>query len=116
MHGVAMQDQDHEHDWQKLERRKMYMMAERAPDTRAENQIISLIAYSPEKFVERDIDDVDELDEYTGKWPVVWINVDGLGDLGNIRKIAEKYHLHPLAVEDVIKATQRAKIEDYDDK
>ena len=33
--------------------------------------------------------------------------MDGLGDLGVIRALAEKYHLHPLAIEDVLHVPQR---------
>ena len=42
------------------------------------------------------------------EWSAVrWINVDGLTDLGVIRALAEKYHLHPLAIEDVLHVPQR---------
>jgi magnesium transporter len=41
--------------------------------------------------------------------------VDGLGDLGVIRAIAEKYHLHPLAIEDVLHVPQRPKVQAYED-
>ena len=43
-----------------------------------------------------------------------WINVVGLADLGLIRAIAEKYHLHPLAIEDVLHVPQRPKVQAYD--
>ena len=49
-------------------------------------------------------------------WSAVrWINVDGLGDLGVIRALAEKYHLHPLAIEDVLHVQQRPKVQAYDE-
>ena len=44
-----------------------------------------------------------------------WINVDGLGDLAVVRAIAEKYRLHPLAIEDVLHVPQRPKVQAYDD-
>ena len=44
-----------------------------------------------------------------------WINVDGLGDLGVIRALAEKYHLHPLAIEDVLHVPQRPKVQAYEE-
>ena len=42
-----------------------------------------------------------------------WINIAGLTNMEIIRAIAEKYELHPLAVEDVIHCGQRPKAEDY---
>jgi magnesium transporter len=44
---------------------------------------------------------------------VRWINIDGLSDMSAIRVFAEKYDLHPLAIEDVIRVPQRPKVEDY---
>ena len=50
------------------------------------------------------------------EWATVrWINIDGLGDMSAIRGFAEKYHLHPLAVEDVLNVTHRPKVEAYTD-
>jgi magnesium transporter len=46
---------------------------------------------------------------------VRWINVDGLGDLGVIRVLAEKYRLHPLAIEDVLHVPQRPKVQAYEE-
>jgi magnesium transporter len=47
-------------------------------------------------------------------WSVVrWINIDGLTDLDLIRAFAEKYQLHPLAIEDVLHTTQHPKVETY---
>jgi magnesium transporter len=44
---------------------------------------------------------------------VRWINVDGLTQMDVIRALAEKYQLHPLAIEDVLHTVQRPKAEDY---
>jgi magnesium transporter len=41
--------------------------------------------------------------------------VDGLSDLGVVRALAEKYHLHPLAIEDVLHVPQRPKVQAYDE-
>ncbi len=41
--------------------------------------------------------------------------MDGLGDLGVVRALAEKYHLHPLAIEDVLHIPQRPKVQAYDE-
>ena len=45
---------------------------------------------------------------------VRWINVEGLTDMGVIRALAEKYNLHPLAIEDLLNAGQRPKVDRYE--
>lgn len=48
------------------------------------------------------------------EWSTVrWIDVGGLSDLGVVEALARKYHLHPLAVEDVLHVPQRPKCEAY---
>ncbi|MCM2305656.1 MAG: magnesium/cobalt transporter CorA [Elusimicrobia bacterium] len=44
---------------------------------------------------------------------VRWINVDGLTDLKAVEALAEKYELHPLAVEDLLNTTARPKVDAY---
>ena len=56
------------------------------------------------------------LSAHRPEWATVrWINIDGLGDMSVIRGFAEKYHLHPLAVEDLLNVTHRPKVEAYTD-
>jgi magnesium transporter len=45
---------------------------------------------------------------------VTWINVDGLGDVGVLTRLGERFGLHPLALEDVLNVPQRPKVERYD--
>ncbi len=77
--------------------------------------VVTCTDYSAEQVhVER----VTNLDEFVHThrpdWSLVrWINIDGIEDLNAIRSLAEKYDLHPLAIEDVIHTPQRPKIEDY---
>jgi magnesium transporter len=48
------------------------------------------------------------------EWATVrWINVDGITDMRVIRAFAQKYRLHPLAIEDVLHVTHRPKVEPY---
>jgi magnesium transporter len=73
------------------------------------------MAYGPDRVEEVEITDADELSEIIGRWPVTWVNVDGLGDLAVIRRLGEIFGLHNLALEDVIHVRQRPKVEDYED-
>lgn len=45
----------------------------------------------------------------------IWINIDGLGDANRIKQIGRLFGIHPLALEDVVSRTQRAKFELYGD-
>jgi magnesium transporter len=78
---------------------------------------ITVIDYSPDQVVFEDVQDLPRLIErHRPDWSAVrWINVDGLGDLGVIRALAEKYRLHPLAVEDVLHVPQRPKVQAYEE-
>ena len=46
---------------------------------------------------------------------VDWFDVVGLGDQAAIEAIAKHFHLHALAIEDVVDTHQRPKFEDFDD-
>jgi magnesium transporter len=85
-------------------------------DPGAPRPVIHLIAYGPDGLTETAIDDVDKLPAMIGAHPVNWINVDGLGDEGVLTKLAAQFHVHRLALEDVVNTNQRAKIEHYPDQ
>jgi magnesium transporter len=76
---------------------------------------IRVVGYGPDDMTEREIADPDDLQPLLARWPVVWINVDGLGDAGVIQKLGDLFRLHRLALEDVINVGQRAKVESYGD-
>ncbi len=46
----------------------------------------------------------------------LWLNVDGLGHADTLKRIGERFGLHPLALEDVVNVHQRPKFEAYDDQ
>lgn len=61
---------------------------------------------------------VEDIAAFTAKhrpeWSAVrWINVDGLTDMTILQALAEKYQLHPLALEDVLHIPQRPKVDTY---
>lgn len=59
------------------------------------------------------ISDVEMLPELVAKHQRCWINVDGLGDEPVLRRLAELFGIHPLALEDIVHVHQRAKVEEY---
>jgi magnesium transporter len=84
-------------------------------DPNAPKPKIHVVAYSAEKILERDIEDVQDVRSILNQWPVTWINVAGLGDLSVITRLGEIFNLHRLALEDVINVHQRPKVEQYKD-
>ena len=80
-------------------------------DPEAPKPKIQVIAYGPEDFVEKEISELSEIPAFLDKWPVAWVNVDGLGDTKIISAVGEIFGLHPLALEDVVSVPQRAKID-----
>ncbi len=74
---------------------------------------IRVMAWSDGDLFEKAPVSLEELEEHLGKWPMVWINVDGLGDTGTLGKLGEIFDIHKLALEDVVHVHQRAKVEEY---
>ena len=84
-------------------------------DPEAPRPKLSVIAYGPEGLYESALDSLEPLRELRARWPIVWLNVDGLGDLATLRAIGELFGLHPLTVEDIVHVNQRAKVEPFAD-
>ncbi|MCR4412004.1 MAG: magnesium/cobalt transporter CorA [Thermoguttaceae bacterium] len=76
---------------------------------------VTCIDYCPEQVQVQEVQDIwDFLAHHRPEWSAVrWINIDGTTDMDVIRAFAEKYELHPLAIEDVVHLGQRPKAEDY---
>jgi magnesium transporter len=73
-----------------------------------------VMAWSDGEFIEEEVTDVYELQAHLNKWPMMWVNVDGLGDAGTLKKLTEIFDIHKLAMEDVVHVHQRAKVEEYE--
>jgi len=79
----------------------------------ATRPVVRVMAYGPDDFAEQEVDDPESLAPLLGKWPVTWVNVDGLGDAEMLTRIGEIFQMHPLALEDAVNVPQRAKVEQY---
>jgi magnesium transporter len=80
-------------------------------DGRSRKPAIQIIEYDRDHLAEREIADFSELAERFDSRRITWINVDGLGDVGALTTLGERFNLHPLALEDVLNTGQRPKIE-----
>ncbi len=74
---------------------------------------LRVIAYGPDRYEEKEITQVRDIESFVGQWPVTWINVNGLGDEKILRQLGTMFNLHPLALEDVVSLRQRSKVDDY---
>ena len=83
-------------------------------DPESSKPVLTVFGYSPDSFEERTLSHPDEVKEFMQKWPLIWLNVDGLGDEATLRSIAHIFNIHPLALEDIADTSQRAKVEQYD--
>ena len=76
---------------------------------------VTCVDYDAQHYVVQEVADLtDFLERHRPDWCAVrWINVCGLGDMDVLHALAEKYALHPLAIEDVLAGNHRPKVDDY---
>ncbi len=75
---------------------------------------IRVMCYGTEGLVEQSVDSLDVLEELRDRWPVMWVDVVGLGDPKMLNGLAARFDIHPLAIEDVANTHQRPKVEEYE--
>jgi magnesium transporter len=76
---------------------------------------VTVIDYRADNVLLQTVDNIDDfVTHHRPGWSAVrWINVDGLTDTKIVKALAEKYELHPLAVEDLLHVPQRPKVDTY---
>lgn len=74
---------------------------------------ITLTSYDEKGYQEKNIEKIEDLENYKNPENLLWINIDGLHDIENLEKLGRLYNLHPLVLEDILNTEQRPKIEDY---
>lgn len=83
-------------------------------DPEAPKPKLHAIAFGAERVVEEAVTDLAALDPLRRGLPVLWLDVVGLGDADVLSRLADRFGIHPLALEDVVHVHQRPKIEDYE--
>ena len=74
---------------------------------------ITVLKYN-QSFAEiMDIPNVDELPDNNND-SILWINIIGLRDIESMNKIAKKFEIHPLTIEDILNTKQQPKMEVFD--
>ena len=86
-----------------------------SPDPASPRPSIRATVYEREAHREFAVTAEQELPAFGQSGPVVWVDVEGLGDAEWIRALGRHFGLHHLALEDVVNTHQRPKLEPYDD-
>jgi magnesium transporter len=76
---------------------------------------IRLMAYGPSGFVEQEVATSEDIRTTLERWPVVWIDIDGVPEAVALQQLGDLLGLHPVALEDVRSRRERAKTDNYGD-
>ncbi len=74
---------------------------------------IRVLGFGPDGLEEQTLESPAELASLKGRWPVLWVDVVGVGQAEPIESIGQVFGLHRLALEDVLNVHQRPKVEEY---
>ncbi len=84
-------------------------------DPQAPASSIRLIAFGGDGLHDRSGLAPQAVRPYIGVQPVTWVDVEGLGDATTVSALGDVFDIHGLALEDVVNAHQRPKVEEYED-
>lgn len=82
------------------------------PETAA---TLTVVKYTADKMAEERMAGAAALELDTTAPSNVWVDVAGSQDRGTLHLLAQRFRLHPLALEDVVNHGQRPKLNHYDD-
>lgn len=85
----------------------------KAPSDAFRPETFSVIQFSPDQVVEKELSSVSELDPIEARGGVIWININGLGNVELLEELGQRLKLHPLALEDALTPHERPKLDDY---
>ena len=77
-----------------------------------EASTLDVLAYGPDGHEEVARASAEDIARLACRWPVIWVDVSG-SDPGVLAMLAQAFGLHGLALEDVVHAGQRPKLETY---
>ncbi len=76
---------------------------------------IRIMDYDRENFVDSSELDMADVQRLRDSPSTTWLNIDGLHEVSVVEQIGKMFGLHPLTIEDIVNATQRPKIDIFDD-
>lgn len=83
-------------------------------DAKAPN--LHIMGYDSTEIQEAEIHHTDELISWLERWPVVWLDVDGVEHEPTLNEIVKIFKIHKLAYEDIVHLRQRPKLDSYEDQ
>lgn len=84
------------------------------PIREAQESVISVSAYGEDNIITEVLEKPEQIQAFLDRWPVVWINVDGLGSIDVLEKLGALFDIHSLSLESVMNVHLRPKIEEYE--
>ena len=84
-------------------------------EKKIEKTTITLMDYDAMHFQETKIKTLDEIFPFKNRSTVTWVDVEGVHKVTMLKKLGERFGLHPLVVEDILNTEERAKMEDFGD-
>lgn len=79
---------------------------------KVDKSTIRIIAYNQAQIIEKEINNINEADEFINSDHTTWINVYGLHHTGIINEISKKFKLDDLLVEDILNTDHIPKYEE----
>lgn len=77
--------------------------------------LIELFSYDDTSLTETKFESIEECLAAVQPGKRNWINIDGLHDEKLMEEVQQRFSLHPLISEDILRPDQRPKLEEYDD-
>ncbi len=77
--------------------------------------LITRILYDAAGYDEREVAAIEEAFPTPGDERTLWIDIDGVHDVGILERVGSRFGLHPLLLEDIAHTEQRPKLESYGD-
>lgn len=76
---------------------------------------IRVTCYGPSKLEDHPNCGLELARQMRGKYPVMWVDIVGMGDPELFEQVGQMFGIHRLALEDVVTIPQRSKVENYYD-
>lgn len=83
-------------------------------EQKMESSLIRLIEYNPDELIEKEVNDISEVERNKTTSNVTWVNIDGVHDADLVNSTGRIFDLSPLVLEDVMNTGLRPKIVEFD--
>ncbi|MFH1079913.1 MAG: magnesium/cobalt transporter CorA [Pseudomonadota bacterium] len=81
----------------------------------SEKTKVTLLDYNGDHYLEKSIDNIEELHAFRDRQTVSWVHIEGIHDTRILEQLGDVFGLHPLILEDILNTDQRPKMQDMGD-